>query len=146
VFAKLRKTALSCGVLLSTCCAAWIAHADAPGSRYELTAETAVDHSTGLTWQRKVAPTKYAWADAKAYCYGLGSGWRLPGLKELLTLVDPTRSNLAIDPEAFPDGAVSSWSASPFVGKSGGAWVVMFNYGQPVESPLDTMLDARCVR
>jgi hypothetical protein len=145
VFAE-RRVGVIRAALLSAWCVAASADAHAAASRYELAADTALDRKTGLTWQRNVAPEKHAWSDAKAYCHGLGDGWRLPGLKELLTLVDPTRASLAVDPEAFPDGAVSLWSASPFLGKSGGAWVVVFTYGQPSESPLDTMHDVRCVR
>lgn len=61
------------------------------------------DTKTGLEWQRRVETASMGIAPA-TYCEQLtisGGGWRAPTLKELLTLVDPTRFDPAIDPQAF---------------------------------------------
>jgi hypothetical protein len=53
-------------------------------------------------------PAAVAQQQALAHCAALslaGGGFRLPSIAELLTLVDPTRSQPAIDPIAFPGTA-----------------------------------------
>src|SRR6202142_4217978 len=70
----------------------------APAGRYTYPAAgTVYDTKTKLTWQRTAPSKEYTWADAKTYCAGVGAalsgtGWRLPTMKELLTIVDETRS------------------------------------------------------
>jgi hypothetical protein len=73
---------------------------------------TVVDRRTGLTWQRAIATTRYNWENAKSHCAGLDGGLRLPTAKELLTLMDPTRSHPAADSTVFP-GEYLLWSSSP---------------------------------
>jgi hypothetical protein len=48
------------------------------------------DALTGLVWQQQGASTKMTWPDAQGYCSSLGSGFRLPTLKEIDSIVDPT--------------------------------------------------------
>ena len=71
--------------------------ADAPAGRYTYTSTsvTVYDTKTKLTWQRAATAAQYAMADAKTYCGSPatatalgGSGWRLPTLKELQSLID----------------------------------------------------------
>jgi hypothetical protein len=79
------------------------ADASAPAGRYVVTNGgtgngTVYDTKTKLTWQQTVSSTTYTWADAKTYCAGVGTslggtGWRLPTLKELQTIVDYSQSN-----------------------------------------------------
>ena len=82
--------------------AAWsgTGHANAPPNRYTVTnggtaTGTVYDTFTGLTWQQAVPTSTYTWSAAITYCSsntaGLpGTGWRLPKLKELQTIVDYT--------------------------------------------------------
>jgi hypothetical protein len=54
---------------------------------------TVYDTKSNLTWQQTVSSTAYTWADAKAYCAGVGTslegtGWRLPTIRELQSIVD----------------------------------------------------------
>lgn len=87
--------------------------------RYQPTASSSVaavfDAFSGLTWQRGLAPEMKTWSDAKAYCEALGGGYRLPGVKELLSIMDlETASRPAIDPVAFPGTPSGSfWSGTP---------------------------------
>jgi hypothetical protein len=122
--------------------------ADAPADQYEVTADTVKDRKTGLTWQRNVEPTSRTWAAAKAYCEGLSpGGWRLPRLKELLTLVDTTRSNPAIDVNAFPNTVSERyWSATPYAGTTGSAWTVIFAVGYSSYQNAEDPYFVRCVR
>ncbi len=133
--------------------------ADAPPGRYTVSAGTVYDTRTNLTWQQAVptAPvvagcsgTSCTQAGAVAYCTGLslpGNGWRLPNIRELLTLVDPTKYNPAIDPTAFPSTPLDYfWSSSPYVGSSGYAWVVSFFNGYSSASDPANPRRVRCVR
>ena len=56
--------------------------------------------------------------------------WRLPNIKELVSIADKSLSNPAIDPLAFPATPVNYfWSSSPFVGYPASAWDVNFSDG-----------------
>jgi hypothetical protein len=128
-----------------------MAHADAPEGRYTLETEAVVhDARTGLSWQRHMDTTQRTVADANRYCAALdlaGSGWRLPTRAELLTLVDPTRNNPAIDPNAFPNTASAAfWSSTSYAGENGKAWYVRFASGDSRSQPVDSLYLVRCVR
>ncbi len=114
--------------------------ADAPAGRYTITNGTVYDTKTKLTWQQTVPSTEYAWAAAKTYCSGLdmaGTGWRLPTVKELQTIVDESRKSAdesmeseAIDTTAFPSTPrFFFWSSSPLAGSSSSVWSVNFRVG-----------------
>jgi hypothetical protein len=106
-----------------------------PGtSRYSIStsvaANTVVDTVTGLIWQKMTPSNTYSQADSATYCSGLSlggyvSGWRLPTVRELLSLVDysTTGSAAMIDPVAFfGEPADTFWSSS-------GLWDIWFNGG-----------------
>ncbi len=138
-------------VLVGVAVAAQRATADAPAGRYAIQNDgTALDTKTGLTWQREVPSQIYNWTDAGSYCSnntpGLpGSGWRLPSMKELQTIVDDSRFNPAIDPTVFPaTPSERFWtsSASPSYGR----WVVDFSSGDALPDAASTTRRVRCVR
>jgi hypothetical protein len=108
------------------------------------------DNQTGLTWQQAVDANTYSSATATTYCTSVslsGTGWRLPTRAELLTLVDPTQANPAIDPTAFPNTPNADfWSSSPYVGWSGNAWYVSFNVGSSHGGATSNADRVRCVR
>ncbi|HTM45413.1 MAG TPA: DUF1566 domain-containing protein [Polyangiaceae bacterium] len=124
----------------------------APPGRYLIDSMngTVVDTRTQLTWQRGIAPGTHTQPDAVSYCAGLtlaGGGWRLPQVSELLTLVDPTVYNPAIDVAAFPDTpAVWFWTSSAYAGAVDNAWYVTFFYGYSATSPTSSEPQVRCVR
>jgi hypothetical protein len=129
---------------------ALFAHANAPAGRYTTANGTVYDTKTKLTWQQAVSSAAYTWADAKTYCSGLsleGTGWRLPTAKELQTIVDESRSNPAIDPNAFPSTpSVWFWSSTPSAGSSSGAWLVYFLDGNTDYYGVSGPSSVRCVR
>lgn len=53
---------------------------------------TVFDSNTALTWQREASETRVSWRDAKAYCSDLTlaahDDWRLPSIRELLSIED----------------------------------------------------------
>jgi hypothetical protein len=134
------------------------ADANAPGGRYVVTNGgtsngTVYDTKTKLTWQQTISSNSYAWADAKTYCAGVGSslggtGWRLPTLKELQSIVDYSQADSPmIDSTAFP-GTPSDWfwSASPASYSSSDAWFVYFVDGSSSYYHITDTDYVRCVR
>jgi len=117
--------------------------ASAPVNRYAPGAGsgTVMDTKTGLTWQAQVPSTKATWPNAYEYCQslslgGLSSGWRLPSVEELLTLIDETRWEPAIDLTYFPNTPFDAeyWTSSQtFHRDSNGnldfGWTVDFEVG-----------------
>ena len=146
-----RKLGSRCagGLVLGLSLAVWAA---APPGRYTLTTVTVVDTRTMLTWQRTVSTSTYTWPNATAYCQGLnllGTGWRLPTVKELQSLVDIRAVNPAIDTTAFPSTPVDYfWSSSPHVLDAGRVWAVSFNDGSAPNGGYNPAASARvrCVR
>ena len=133
---------------------------------------TVTDTITGLVWQSDGSSTRTGcsgigdevctWAEAKAYCAGLTldglSGWRLPALMELTTIVDLTRTSPSIDPTAFPNTPggggpfwTSSpdnapWVSSPDAPLSGLARSVLFDDGSLYSEGVNSDSLVRCVR
>jgi hypothetical protein len=147
--------------------AALVARGAAPAGRYTVDASAGIvtDNATGLVWQRCVLGVSGASCDAGTSTYatqadaasscasldlgGWSTGWRLPTLKELQTLVDPRAVNPALDTTAFP-GATRYyfWSATPAAADATRAWVVQFDGGNGfVFTHATTSTDkVRCVR
>lgn len=138
------------GLALASALADDRARAAAPAGRYTLTTYTAFDTRTGLTWQRSAPLGSMRWADADQYCRkntaGLpGGGWRLPSMKELVTLVDRAQVEPALDTAAFskrPQGYFWTSSAGP----GGDTAAVEFTRGYVQITPVDRSLFVRCVR
>jgi hypothetical protein len=139
----------------------WPVPSRGPGAKappsYASTADTVSDAVTALTWQRNV-PDIYAgcdaggcnWEDAKTYCDTLmleGSGWRVPTLIELISLLDDERVMPSIDPEAFPDApAAVFWSSSSSATVKTQAWTVSFAVFQAAVASKANSARVRCVR
>lgn len=91
----------------------------APTSTFTISGATVRDERTGLVWQRQTDGIKYPTSpEASAACAKLSldgvSGFRLPSVKELATLIDESRAGPAIDQAAFPETAGDwHWSATP---------------------------------
>jgi hypothetical protein len=123
---------------------------DDVGGIYSLAGDLAHDAFTKLTWQRAVAHDNFTWEGAKSHCETLdsnGGGWRLPSLRELLTLVDVTRVEPATDTLAFPDTPSEFfWSSSPSSAPVGSAWGVNFTRGSSGAGLVATKAHVRCTR
>jgi Protein of unknown function (DUF1566) len=131
--------------------------ADVP-TRYLVPGDGTVhDTKTDLAWEQTQA-VRQTWMQAKARCAALllpGTGWRLPTIKELQTLVDFSRSSpplldLTVFPAVAPD-AGTFWSSTraPADIPTGNeqAWTLYFNsFG--ATQPNWTVVSAavRCVR
>ncbi|MGA7741873.1 MAG: DUF1566 domain-containing protein [Polyangia bacterium] len=123
---------------------------------------TVTDTITGLVWQRDGSGARSGCggsgnltctsAEAKAYCASLTlsgqSVWRLPGVMELVTLVDFTAENPTIDQTVFPNTPSDYfWASSAVADSSGYTWSVSFGYGDSdVIFSADQDFRVRCVR
>lgn len=101
---------------------------------------TVKDNVTGLMWVQDGAGvgcnsgTPLAWADAISFCEGLSfagyTDWRLPNIKELMSIVDYGTFGPAIDTTYFLN--IQSdlyWSGTTTAGFTGFAWSVDFYDG-----------------
>ncbi|UZW62725.1 DUF1566 domain-containing protein [Lysobacter enzymogenes] len=71
-----------------------------------------------LEWSNTLcAGERVDYAAAEKACTELGEGWRLPTRVELLSLVDDTRYDPAIDTERFPDTRSGAyWAGTEYKG------------------------------
>lgn len=137
----------------------------ASGSRYTIEAASVTDLWTGLQWQREANATPLMWQAAGSYCSTVGQGFRLPTKKELLTLIDVSRSGIPIDPDVFPDvfranDNLAYWSSTLTLNSGYGGTVAsvvvpaggsdtQVNYGGSFVRTIDKSEDVgkvRCVR
>lgn len=118
-----------------------------PAEPYRVNADEVHDNATGLTWQKTDTGVRY-FEQATMQCTGL---WRLPRLKELMSLVLVTRGNPALDVTAFPvppnatNTGMTYWSATLPVASSVG-WVVSFYEGEVDTIGPEYLVRSRCVR
>ena len=153
---RARTRSTRCVTLAALACVAgawWIAPvvAEAPVDRYMINSSQGLvtDLRTGLIWQHPANTTAYAWAQANTYCKGLTiglmTGFRVPTLKELMTLVDPMRAQPAIDTKIFPNTPPEFfWTASNRF--SLGTAAVSFGTGGSAYFAATDALRVRCVR
>lgn len=123
-------------------------HADAPQGQYTITADTVRDTKSQLTWERNSG--LYTYAEAEAHCKNLNlenATWRVPTMKELLTIVDDTRTNPSIDINAFPNTpSTQFWTSSERVNQPGEYWHVDFYDGGTSSFDPTQTINLRCVR
>jgi len=112
---------------------------------------TVTHANTELVWQQSEVTPTLTWEAALTYCESLSLGnqndWRLPNIKELLSISDETRVNPAIDTAYFP-GAKSApyWTSATLFGRKGFAWNVDFSSGLASYNDKTGSLAVRCVR
>lgn len=102
--------------------------------RFEAQGDIVNDSRTGLIWSRENVPGgQMKWKEAQKACEAMRIGgysdWRMPTIRELLSLVDYEKSSPAIDP-AFKCEPAAYWSATAYAPSPGDlAWVVNFDGG-----------------
>ncbi len=115
------------------------------------------DNVTGLIWEAKTDDNSihdkdntYRWGGITA----LGSAtigtyysdWRVPTSTELVSLVDFSRTNKAIDMSYFPHTASYVWSSSPYAHYAHYAWYVYFGSGYSDNNYRFSAIQVRLVR
>ena len=130
---------------------------------------TATDVATGLVWDRcyvgqnlsdarcpvTATRSQVTWAEAFMLAESLNllaykghADWRIPSIKELLSLRDLGRVvSPAIDLSAFPDAPPTQfWSSTTLASLPSSAWTVQFSFGDTVFGPKTDALHLRLVR
>ena len=114
-----------------------------PTTRYQVNADGVLDGFTGLTWQKDVGPQQM-WSAARTYC---PSGWRLPSVTEIQSIVLERNQNPSIDTNVFA-GTPSMgyfWTSSPAAGDPNSAWYLTFIHGHTNPQSVGTPYWVRCV-
>lgn len=138
--------ALAVGLLIAV-----VGKASAPVGRYAISSGVVYDAKTNLSWQQVISSGMYSQADALSYCAALelnGASWRLPTMRELLTIVDISVAppGPTIDTVAFPNTpAAFFWSSTAYSGTPENAWSAMFQYGFAYGNTRTDTSYARCV-
>jgi hypothetical protein len=138
--------ALSAPVLAETCTDTTIP-ARNPDSVYTDNGDgTVLDTRTNLLWKRCAeglvwdgatcsgSAQYFTWGDAlsqaAASTYAGHSDWRLPNVKELMTLVEECRTLPAINPVIFPNApSAPAWTSTPTYLVQDTSWYVDFSTG-----------------
>ena len=113
-----------------------------------------------LMWQDEKQGFKVTWDEAQKYCKTLSlagyKDWRLPTRMELLSIMEKSRYNPAIN-KAFKNVAYETndkgeknygwyWSSTESAGGSSNAWIVDFKDGDISWSDVYNSRFVRCVR
>jgi hypothetical protein len=128
---------------------------NAPFTRY--TSHTPVagqdvwrDRVTGLWWsgQQSLLADGRTWFQALSYCQGMSLGgqtdWRLPNVKELLSVVDYTRHSPSATMSAMQ--VANYWSSTTRANTPASAVVISFGEGKMELLGKTSAAAARCVR
>ena len=117
------------------------------------------DKMTDLYWQQSLSSTNRSWMQAIDYCEGLATGsgstvfndWRLPNVKEMLSLVDYGRYNPCL-PSGHPFVNVKTayyWTSTPYAAGSPSsliAWKIQMGTATVELQDKDIYSYAWCVR
>lgn len=112
------------------------------------------DRETGLVWERSPAGTA-TWLTAQNRCNQLNGGgrlgWRLPGLQELASVVDPgvvPPGPMLPRGHPFQNVNVSYpfWTTTGSAAAVDAAWAVNFSSGHVLDVPKTSALFVWCVR
>ena len=118
---------------------------------------TITDNATGLMWAKDGNGAGcnngngVAWPAALTWAGGLNfaghSDWRLPNVKELMSIVDHDESAPAVDTTFFPNTQSNYyWSSTTFADYTGNAWFVYFYNGYVNNVNKDITYYVRAVR
>lgn len=105
-----------------------------------------------IYWQDNLSSQKSSedWDDAVEYCDKLVLNsidkWRLPTFNELLSIVDYTRVNPAINPIFDYVNEGTYWTSRDFSASRSRAWTIDFRTGKTYYSYKTTNHSVRCVK
>jgi hypothetical protein len=121
---------------------------------------TITDHYTGLLWMKcpegmsgtncqSGSPSQREWGKARAECANLTvagkTGWRLPTLKELQSIVDSDSFRPAINTKFFGASSDPYWTSTPLAEHLSGMAIVVFVDGSTYYVSTGTPAATRCV-
>lgn len=110
-----------------------------PNAQFQISNDEVLDYRTNLIWKRCAVGKTWSgsactgisdsltWAQALAA--GTTGSWRLPNIKELLSIVEVSCGSPAINENIFPNTSNDFfWTSSPYVNNNQ-AWLVSFEDG-----------------
>ncbi len=96
----------------------------AEGMTWEQNTNTCTGVATGLSWSDSLA---YVKTSNETGGFAGSTQWRLPNVKELMSIMDKQCINPNINQEVFPNTAQGFyWSASPALKANDKAWAISF--------------------
>ncbi|ETR68010.1 MAG: hypothetical protein OMM_10967, partial [Candidatus Magnetoglobus multicellularis str. Araruama] len=109
------------------------------------------DTSTGLMWQQTQSSNAMTWQQAIEYCEKLSmsgfNDWRLPTIKELVSIVDYSNYYPAINNECFYGNLLESyWASTPYSSNNTYKWGVNFSFGNSFFQKESYLFYVRSVR
>ena len=109
--------------------------------------KTWIDTETNLEWQVESPKKSMTLDDALEYARLLGDGWRLPEIKELITLVDYSKQeNVTKDGVPFWNLTSPYWTSITSSSNDDYTWSVNFHDGHVSRYPKVHSYYVRCVR
>ena len=163
---RMRRTRPVGWLALALVVSGGIVHASAPSNQYDFftpSDDVIEDKHTGLVWQRSVVGSS-SHEDAATECSNFSvleleadkGQWRLPTVKELLTLVDEEMYGTfengeivyrPIDRNAFPNTPTELfWTSTHDFQDDGDIWMVDFSDGKTAKDDKGSLHYYRCVR
>ena len=110
------------------------------------------DKKQHIYWQDTALPKKKNtkdWDDANTYCERLSlhgmENWRVPTFTELLSIVNYTQADPAIDAVFTHVGEGTYWTSTDFSSTRSRAWTIDFRTGKTYYSYKSTNHAVRCV-
>jgi hypothetical protein len=121
------------------------------GQRYVLSedGQSACDKTTGYHWEQSPSTLTYNQENARAHCASLGGGYRLPGIKELATVIDYSVGDQAALLNAGPFSGLlfaDYWTATPYAPIATASWAINFRNGDFGAAANWKSFPAWCVR
>ncbi|MBA7609499.1 hypothetical protein ES703_16690 [subsurface metagenome] len=119
--------------------------------------DVVIDLATGLMWAADGNEAGCKNGAAKVWDYALWwpiitafagfSDWRVPNVKELMSIVDNGRQNPAIKQLPFSNTvSLGYWTSTTFLPSTDEGWIVHFAEGVVTHKDKDTSYYLRCVR
>lgn len=116
---------------------------------------TVSDACTGLTWEKTTSGDNLTWDQGNTHCSNLTlanqTGWRMPGVQELASIIDYASPNLAANPVfVFANDvapyALYVWTSTEDVNDTTKAWEIEFTHAATNPLVKTSEIQVRCVR
>ena len=148
---KKMETLLETMKTMTTTTPAPLCGAGPDGQRYVLSEDgrSVCDKTTGHHWEQSPSALYFNQENARAHCASLGGGYRLPGIKELATVIDYSVVDQAALLNAGPFSGLffaDYWTATPYAPISTASWAINFRNGEVRIQNNTSSFPAWCVR
>jgi hypothetical protein len=145
------ETLLETMKTMTTTTPAPLCGASTDGQRYVLSqdGQSVCDKATGHHWEKSPSTLSLNQENARTHCASLEGGYRLPGIKELATVIDYSVGDQAALLNAGPFSGLlyaDYWTATPYAPIPTANWAINFRNGDFKVAPNSSSFLAWCVR